>query len=159
MALTGKKRTFADAVLAGSSNKEAAIAAGCSAKTASPAGSRLVKDKDVAKYLAERGWTGLATPRQPSAQRPAEPPPESNEGSADYGYTDDPEVLLIAMMNDTSLDARVRGDFAKALMPFKHQKLGEGGKKQQRVDGAKAATQGKFGGPLPPPRLVSNGQK
>ena len=31
MALTGKKRAFADAVLAGLSNKEAAIAAGYSA--------------------------------------------------------------------------------------------------------------------------------
>jgi len=156
MALTGKQQAFADAVLAGSSNKEAAIAAGYSAKTASPAGSRLVKDKAVAKYLTANGWTAQAIPKKASA--PVETP-ESNEGSADYGYTDDPEVLLIAMMNDTSLDARVRGDFAKALMPFKHQKLGEGGKKQQRVDGAKAATHGKFGGPLPPPRLVSNGQK
>lgn len=156
MALTGKQQAFADAVLAGSSNKEAAIAAGYSAKTASPAGSRLVKDKAVAKYLAANGWTAQVAPNK--APAPVEQP-ESKEGSADYGYTDDPKVLLIAMMNDTGLDARVRGDFAKALMPFKHQKLGEGGKKQQRVDGAKAATQGKFGGPLPPPRLVSNGQK
>lgn len=157
MALTGKQQAFADAVLAGSSNKEAAIAAGYSAKTASPAGSRLVKDKSVAKYLAANGWTAQAAPKK--SPPPADLPPDSGEGSADYGYTDDPEVLLIAMMNDTALDARVRGDFAKALMPFKHQKLGEGGKKQQRMDGAKTATQGKFGGPLPPPRLVSNGKK
>ena len=144
MALTGKQQAFADAVLAGSSNKEAAIAAGYSAKTASPAGSRLVKDKAVSKYLIARGWTGLATPRA-SAEKPLPPPADSGEGSADYGYTDDPQVLLIAMMNDTALDARVRGDFAKALMPFKHQKLGEGGRKEQKQAAAETAATGKFG--------------
>ena len=52
MAFNSKKRLFADAVLAGKSNKDAAIAAGYSAATASAAGSRLVKDKDVVAYLA-----------------------------------------------------------------------------------------------------------
>ena len=51
MALTGKKKAFADAVLAGKSNKDAAVAAGYSEKTASAAGSRLVKDPDVKAYL------------------------------------------------------------------------------------------------------------
>ena len=54
MALTGKKRAFADAVLAGLSNKEAAIRAGFSEKTASAAGSRNVKDPDVKAYLDQR---------------------------------------------------------------------------------------------------------
>lgn len=54
MALTAKKRAFAAAVLAGkSNNKDAAIAAGYSTATASAAGSRLVKDKDIAAYLAK----------------------------------------------------------------------------------------------------------
>jgi phage terminase small subunit len=51
MAFTGKKRAFADAVLAGFSNKEAAIRAAFSKKTASVAGSRNVKDPDVKAYL------------------------------------------------------------------------------------------------------------
>jgi phage terminase small subunit len=145
MALTGKQQAFADAVLAGSSNKEAAIAAGYSAKTASPAGSRLVKDKAVAKYLAANGWIAPVGQKLATVKRPAEPTPEVAEGSADYGYTDDPQVLLIAMMNDTGLDARVRGDFAKALMPFKHKKLGEGGKKEEKQEAAEKASTGKFG--------------
>jgi phage terminase small subunit len=146
MALTGKQQAFADAVLAGSSNKEAAIAAGYSPKTASPAGSRLVKDKAVAKYLAGHGWVApTARASTPSKPAPLPPPPDDGAGSADYGYTSDPEVLLIAMMNDTALDARVRGDFAKALMPFKHQKLGEGGKKEQKQADAEKAAGGKFG--------------
>ena len=50
MALTGKKRLFAEALLAGKSNKEAALAAGYSPASASAAGSRLAKDKDVLAY-------------------------------------------------------------------------------------------------------------
>lgn len=51
MALTGKKRAFADAVLAGRSNKDAAIVAGYSPATASAAGSRLVKDPGRGRVL------------------------------------------------------------------------------------------------------------
>ena len=54
MALTGKKRLFAKAVLAEESNKDAAMAAGCSAATTSQAGSRLVKGKDVVAYMARQ---------------------------------------------------------------------------------------------------------
>lgn len=100
------------------------------------------------------GWTASAGQNKSSAKHPAEPP-ESPEGSAGYGYTDDPEVLLIAMMNDTGLDARVRGDFAKALMPFKHQKLGEGGKKEQKQGAAATVAKGsKFGASAAPLRAV-----
>ncbi|XBG32168.1 terminase small subunit [Pseudomonas sp. 13.2] len=52
MALTDKKRRFVDALLSGASNRESAIAAGYSEKTASQAGSKLAKDPDV---LAEVG--------------------------------------------------------------------------------------------------------
>ena len=54
MALTGKKRLFAEALLAGKSNKLAALAAGYSAASASAAGSRLAKDKDVLAHLARK---------------------------------------------------------------------------------------------------------
>ena len=66
MALTGKKKAFADAVLAGKSNKDAAVAAGYSEKTASAAGSRLVKDPDVKAYLDKHRqapeWSGTLPP-------------------------------------------------------------------------------------------------
>lgn len=51
MALTSKKRAFIMALREGASKKDAAIAAGCSAKTASAAGSRLAKDPDVVREL------------------------------------------------------------------------------------------------------------
>lgn len=40
-----------------------------------------------------------------------------------------------------------------ALLPYVHQKLGEGGKKDQKQDAAKVAAKGRFGA-APAPRLV-----
>lgn len=147
MALTGKKRLFADAVLAGSSNKEAAISAGYSAATASAAGSRLVKDRAVAEYLISRRT--VATPGE--APTPAAKPFDPQNPIL---YTD-PKAFLIAAMNDGELAEKQRVEAAKALMPFMHQRLGEGGKKEQAQDAAKTAATGKFGA-RQAPRLVSS---
>lgn len=67
----------------------------------------------------------------------------------------DPKVFLLALMNDLEADVRIRSDAAKALMPFMHTKLGEGGKKDQKQDAAKKASGGKFSAAAPP-RLVSS---
>jgi phage terminase small subunit len=67
----------------------------------------------------------------------------------------DPKVFLLALMNDLEADVRIRADAAKALMPFMHNKLGEGGKKDQQQDAAKKIAGGKFAAAAPP-RLVSN---
>lgn len=149
MALTGKKQKFADAVLAGSSNKEAAIAAGYSASTASPAGSRLVKDPDVVIYLAAR--------RQAAEKRAASPvgtvPPPGFDLAAAMKHAD-PETFLMSAMNDIALPIKDRMDAAKALLPYKHHKLGEGGKKEQKQAAAGVASKGKFGASPPPLRAV-----
>ena len=156
MALTGKKRLFADAVLAGSTNKEAAIAAGYSPATAAQSGSRMAKDTAIAAHIAEHRGTPPAKPVVPAAVRPAVPPKGDEPASGDVGklYTD-PADYLMDQMNDPALDPRDRRDAAKALMPFKHQKLGEGGKKDQKQDAAKTAARGKFA-PAAAPKLVVN---
>ena len=51
MALTAKKKAFAQAKHDGADNKEAAIFAGYSPETASQAGSRLAKDPDVIAHI------------------------------------------------------------------------------------------------------------
>lgn len=157
MALTGKKRAFADAVLAGLSNKDAAIAAGYSAATASAAGSRLVKDAAVVQYLAER----KKEVRKRAAGKPAAPPPKLPERDAfDLDallHYSDPKAFLRAVMNEPKCDIKFRVDAAKSLMPFEHQKKGEGGKKeQQAADAAKVASKFAAGAP---PRLAANGGK
>lgn len=141
MALTGKKLKFATAVLAGSSKKEAAIAAGYSAATASQSGSRMAKDPEIVAYLAE--------PRTKPALKATRAPAEAARGGESVDapvkrYTD-PADLLEDQMNDEDLDPRDRRDAAKALMPFRHQKLGEGGKKDQKQAAAEKVSTGKFG--------------
>lgn len=69
--------------------------------------------------------------------------------------SNDPLQFLTDQMNNTGLDARLRIDAAKALMPFVHHKKGEGGKKDERLDAAKKVASGKFGA-FAPPRLVSS---
>jgi phage terminase small subunit len=143
MALTGKKRAFADAVLAGFSNKEAAIRAGFSEKTASAAGSRNVKDPDVKAYLDQRRGTGATG----GADLP--PPPPQADDLVDIPSTTDPMEFLTNLMNEPAADIRIRADVAKALMPFKHQKLGEGGKKDQKNEDAKKVAS-RFAAAAPP---------
>ncbi|MDH0342845.1 terminase small subunit [Chromobacterium haemolyticum] len=145
MALTPRKRAFADAVLAGKSNKDAAIAAGYSEKTASAAGSRLVKDPDVAEYLGKC---------RKAAESGA--PPPASAPSFDLGKAlqhSDPLVFLKAAMNDPELEPRLRIDAAKAMLPFTHKKLGEGGKKEEKQDAAQKVG-GRFSAPPPPPLKI-----
>jgi len=68
---------------------------------------------------------------------------------------DDPKAFLAAVMNDGEADARLRTEAAKALMPYVHAKLGEGGKKDNRKAAAQSVLRGKFS-PSAPPKLVVN---
>lgn len=154
MALTGKKRLFAEALLAGKSNKEAALAAGYSAASASAAGSRLAKDKDV---LAHQQRKAAAVEKPDDvAPEPAAPP-----GSFDLSQAlahRDPRAFLLAAMNDVLLEPKLRIDAAKALMPFEFAKKGEGGKKEQQADAAKRVAS-RFAPAAPPKLATANGKK
>ena len=68
---------------------------------------------------------------------------------------EDPMTFLLSIMNDPSAEGRVRLDAAKALLPFMHQKKGEGGKKSDAADKAKKAAGGRFAASPPPLKLVS----
>ena len=61
---------------------------------------------------------------------------------------------MLALMNDLEADVKLRADAAKALMPFMHTKLGEGGKKDQQQDAAKRVAGGKFAAAAPPLKLI-----
>ncbi|WP_432675107.1 terminase small subunit [Delftia sp. 11MD] len=154
MALTGKKRLFAEALLAGKSNKMAALAAGYSAASASAAGSRLAKDKDVLAHLQRKAKVVSAAP--PAAPG-AEPPAGSFDLSQALSHRD-PRAFLLAAMNDKMLEPKLRIDAAKALMPFEFAKKGEGGKKEQQADAAKKVAS-RFAPAAPPKLAASNGRK
>ncbi|MFT2160339.1 terminase small subunit [Pseudomonas putida] len=157
MALTDKKRRFADALLSGASNRDAAIAAGYSEKTASQAGSKLAKDPDViaaiGRHLRER--QAAATEVKPGRKVKGPPPDDGVVGELDLGNFDDPMDFLKAVMNEQAAEPKLRVDAAKALLPYKHGKVADQGKKEQKAAAADQVSKGRFGA-RPPPKLVVN---
>jgi phage terminase small subunit len=180
MALTSRKRAFIAALREGASNRDAAVAAGYSEKTASAAGSRLVRDKDVAAELLKLRALGLMPPdvkgdvkanvKGEHAQNPAkqsEPAPESDPASEEAVDPEpagfdlaqallhrDPKDFLLSVMNDLGTEPKLRVDAAKALMPFVHPRKGESGKKEEAKTKAADAASGKFGARRGPLRAV-----
>ena len=77
----------------------------------------------------------------------------------DVPKSNDPLAFLVSVMQDKTADSRLRIDAAKALMPFVHRKLGEGGKKDQKAEAAKQASTGRFAVKSPPPRLIIDNRK
>lgn len=149
MALTGKKKEFAEAVLAGFSNKEAAIRAGYSPSTASPAGSRLVKDPRVVAYL---------TAAREKKEKSADSAPEVQKfGLASAFQYSDPKAFLLAAINDLDIEPKERINAAKALLPLFHGKVADQGKKAGQEAAAKKVAS-RFT-PSAPPKLVAAGGK
>ena len=123
MALTLKKRLFADAVQKGATNTEAAIIAGYSEKTAPQAGSRLAKDPDVLKYIA--------------ATEETEKQVEAGAAHVKRNVTD-PRDALLELLNDP--DPKLVMEAAKTLMPYYYAKMEASGKKETQKANAKSAT-------------------
>lgn len=146
MALTGKKKAFAEAVLNGFSNKEAAIKAGYSAATASAAGSRLVKDSRVVAHLAAA--------RAAKAKGGDSDPEMQKFGLAATFHYSDPKAFLLAAINDLDIEPKERINAAKALLPLFHGKVADGGKKVGQKSAAEKAAGGKFAPTAPPLKLV-----
>lgn len=150
MALTGKKKAFAESVLAGFSNKEAAIKAGYSPATASAAGSRLVKDPRVVVYLA-----AAAESKEKGAES-AQDAPKFGLAST-YQYSD-PKAFLLAAINDLDIEPKERINAAKALLPLFHGKVADAGKKAGQQDAAKKVAS-RFATAAPPKLVAAGGKK
>lgn len=96
-------------------------------------------------------------PRPGSGRKPGPVPIiGKNEQLAKALLKNDPKAFLLAVMSDADSDSRLRMDAAKALMPFMHPKLGEGGKKKLKEDAAKKVGQGRFAAAAPPLKLVGS---
>jgi phage terminase small subunit len=156
MALTDKKRRFADALQSGASKKDAAIAAGYSEKTAPQAGSRLAKDPDVIAAISRKTRAKNATPAEVKAAGKVNSPRdvEAPETGLDLAEFDDPRDFLKAVMNQPEVEPRLRVDAAKALMPYIHGKVADQGKKEAVADAAKQAGKGRYAQGKPPLTIV-----
>jgi len=165
--LTAQKRKFAVALMSGRSQKDAAIRAGYSEKSARSKGSQLAKDPEVIAFIERKKKEVIETDDEPGYRRnvytPAVNSPDKNNESATppvaqsvAGSFDDPLKFLMAVMNDAGEEIDVRKDAAKAMLPYIHPKKGETGKKEARNAAAKAASGASKFGAMAPPKLVVN---
>ena len=149
MALSEKMKKFAQAVVDGLSNKEAANSAGYAEKTASQQGSKLRKDPEISVYIeklkADKEGRSL-TSEKPKV-KPIEASSYEDEDPIEDQYsTDDPLDFLINVMKNGGNEMMLRVNAARAALPYVHGKVAEKGKKETKADEAKKATQGgKFG--------------
>lgn len=150
MALTDKKRKFADAIMSGKyddNHAAAAIYAGYSDKGAAAAASRLMKDPDVIAHLQRKSVIESAKEVAKESGKQIDIPALSQMFS-------DPKDFLRAMMNDAGEDPRLRLEAAKTLMPYEHGKVADKGKKESKQGAAREASAGRFSAARPPLRSV-----
>ena len=140
MALTAKMKAFAQAKLQGKSNKEAAVLAGYSERSATMQGSQLAKNPEVIAYLASlniQGGGGIDYMPLGEAAISAELKDMDN-------VTNSLEFLQYIYKNPR-IDRKTRIEAAKAALPYEHGKVAETGKKEQKENNAQeAAKAGKF---------------
>lgn len=149
--LTGQKKMFADALMKGSNQRQAAIHAGYSEKTAKVKGSQLAKDKDVLAYMERvRAVNPEPVPASPDQQS------ELPDVEAPVQYDDPIEVMKRIMSDHIMVDPKLSLEAAAKLAPYVCQKMGESGKKDAKNAAAKKAAS-KFSGMAPPKLVVNNG--
>ncbi len=97
------------------------------------------------------GVKGRSGGKRPGAGRKPKPP-----AVADH---DDPLVFLKAVWKGELVASPAQVRAATAALPFTHQKLGEGGKKEGASRRAEKASGGRFGAAAPPRLVASGGMK
>lgn len=164
--LTAQKRKYALALMSGMSQKDAAIKAGYSEKSARSKGSQLAKDPEVNAFIERKKREKVEVDDEPQHRRnvytPAvntaaeKPPPVAPSASqSEAAQYEDPLDFLKSVMNNVGYEIETRKDAAKAMLPYVHQKKGEGGKKDAKAEAAKKAAN-KFAIQQPPKLVVNN---
>jgi len=155
--LTDKQQAFVHNKVAGMKSPEAAVAAGYSPVSARIQATQLMARADIKTAIAAAKRMHKATNGTP-APREADDDVDDNPKNRmpKDKYTDAKEFLTDAM-NHKHLPVAARAEYAKALMPYQHARIGETGKKDKAKDRAKeiVAEGGKRGvyTPKGPPRL------
>ncbi len=159
MALTKKKKDFADAMLRGANKTQAAMEAGCTAKSASTMGSRYAQDSDVILYMKKRGKTKpkVESKVEVKTTKKSDDLPTEKLTKADVERViekyDDPLEYLMSLVNspEADIDEKLRVDCAKAALPYYHGKIASQGKKEAVKQTAQEIASGGFFTPMAPP--------
>lgn len=131
MALTAKMKAFAHEKMQGKSNKEAALLAGYSERSASMQGSQLAVNPEVIAYLASlnlRGGGGVDLMPLGEAAIQAELKAMDNVTSS--------LEFLQHIYKNPRIDRKTRIEAAKAALPYEAGKVGEKGVKLGREEAA-----------------------
>src|SRR5690606_17260931 len=119
MALSEKMKKFAQAVVDGLSNKEAAISAGYAEKTASQQGSKLRKDPEISVYIeklkADKEGRSL-TSEKPKVKEIEASSYEDDDPLGDQFTTNDPLEFLIKVMKNGGNEMMLRVNAARAAL-------------------------------------------
>lgn len=138
--LTEKQQRFAANKAAGVKNREAAIAAGYSCNTADVQAANLLRRPAI--KAAIKAASGPASSAPSVLGSPAVMQRKS--------YTD-PVSFLEDAMNNPQLPVAMRVDAAKSLLPYKHARLGDKGKKEHAKERAQdVASRARFRPKAPP---------
>ena len=150
--LNDKQKAFARGILQGMTNREAAIHAGYSEKSASAAGSRLAKDKKILDYISR-----LENVKEKVGENVADFVPVGTTEKAKSAIRNSPGDslnFLLGVMSDITEDIKLRVECAKAALPYQHAKKGDVGIKQSREDNAvdisRGGGSGRFAAIAPP---------
>ncbi len=159
MALTKKKKDFANARLSGANKTQAAIAAGCPKNTASQSGSRFDKDPDVILYIKKKKNVKSDVKFDVKFKQAKKPDSDSSKKLTIAAVQnsiqpyDDPLEYLMSLVNspDEGIDEKLRADCAKAALPYYHGKIIAKGKKEKAKNTAEEIASGGFFTPMAPP--------
>lgn len=147
--LNSMQAAFAENKAAGLSNIDAALAAGYAPKAAQQTATKLMQHPGI------RAAIKAATKGQDVDTKPGNAP---TMPKAHYA---DPIAFLTDVMNHAQLPIAVRADAAKQLLPYKHARLGELGKKEKAKENATKIARGrsKFATKAPPVLRVVNNEE
>jgi phage terminase small subunit len=159
--LTEKQQEFVNQRAHGVKPRAAAVAAGFSANSANVQASQLGARADIKAAItaAKKAMraNGVSVPKD-------EAETDNKYAMPRKHYSDSKDFLLDAM-NHKHLPINVRGDYAKALLPYQHARIGEEGKKEKAktrardvAGGGPAAKRNKFAPKQPPALRIVGGK-
>ncbi|MCX8749066.1 terminase small subunit [Snodgrassella sp. B3088] len=143
MILNEKQELFAINVAAGINQTEACINAGYSKNGAAVAACRLMKNPAILARIEElkNQQNGINKKLNNTVKSDVN---DVNTESRPTAENNDPLQFLLNVMLDEDSPLKLRVDAAKILMPYKHGRIGETGKKEAAKDAA--AQKSRLGG-------------
>lgn len=144
--LTPMQREYANQRAHGVKRKDAALAAGYSTTSADQQAYALEQRDDIKREI-----TSIKRALKKGGAKVEE---ESEDGLPKDHY-DDAKELLIDLMNLKRLPHSLRGDYAKALLPYQHARIGETGKKETAKGAAQKIASGETGKPGQKPKFAT----